>query len=70
MPIEPGDVAQGERSLAMLHYVRGDGGMAVLPVSELIRWVKESRVENTTEAARLYNAKMTLLIAELEAIGK
>ena len=54
----------------MLHYVRGDGGMAVLPVSELIRWAKESRVENTSEAARLYNAQLTLLIAELEAMGK
>jgi len=54
----------------MLHYVRGDGGMAVLPVSELIRWAKESRVENTSEAARLYNAQLTLLIAELEAMGR
>ena len=54
----------------MLHYVRGDGGMIVVPVSELIRWAKDSRVEKTSEDAWLYNAQLTLLIAELNAIGK
>ncbi len=31
----------------MLHYVRGDGGMIVVPKEELVRWLSAHSWDNT-----------------------
>lgn len=53
----------------MLHYVRGDGGMIVVPKEELVRWLdyeKNVTMMSTHAAAKTLDK----LTAELEAMGK
>ena len=57
----------------MLHYVRGDGGMAVVPVEELKRWLSAHSWDKTCN--RGWNMMpqedfVSSLLAELEAMGK
>lgn len=54
----------------MLHYVRGDGGMIVVPVEELVRWLDaayETHVKETKHAAA---RTLDKLLTELEAMGR
>ena len=58
----------------MLHYVRGDGGMVVVPVEELKRWMRSKR-RTVSQCATVQecidqNAFVSELLAELEAMGK
>lgn len=58
----------------MLHYVRGDGGMVVVPKEELVRWLKGKRLAASQTATAQqwieHNDFVSELLAELEAMGK
>jgi hypothetical protein len=59
----------------MLHFVRGDGGMIVVPKEELVRWADETYVKIgnsfiNCDEINAYRLCLEHLKAELEAIGK
>lgn len=60
----------------MLHYVRGDGGMIVVPVSVLRAWVRArvASIEAENDTAAGVGSGCILLVMdlrdELEAIGR
>ena len=56
----------------MLHYVRGDGGMIVIPKEELVRWLSAHSWDNTRNRGWNMMSQedfVSSLLAELEAIG-
>lgn len=59
----------------MLHYVRGEGGMPVVPKEELVRWIDETYVKIgnsciNCDEINAYRLGLEHLKAELEAMGK
>jgi len=58
----------------MLHYVRGDGGMIVIPKEELVRWLEGKFVSASMcypgSDARIRNLVIHDMLDELEAMGK
>ena len=57
--------------LAMLHYVRGDGGMIVVPKEELVRWLREKDGKlGYSDHDITCSIFIDHLLAELEAMGR
>lgn len=62
----------------MLHYVRGDGGMIVVPKEELVRWIEANEVDTTNviwlavdeKFREGYQNALHYLLDELEAMGR
>ena len=53
----------------MLFYVRGDGGMPMVPVEEIKRWIYEYSKTNDAQFC-VVNKMLTKMKNELDAIGK